>query len=196
MQSINKRDDYNVLINTQLPKELVNKIISLVVELEYSEKILKKKKKVCKELIRHIIWNVSKQRILRTKKYYEKLENHFELNELEMFNQMCFNCNCCRKHQNNKAHLKNGKLQIVTKDNYFDPSFKWKGTYREELYEPYNEGSCTCACRKMSRNHARYFLYNKYGSEAIMGDKRSLGIKLSKETQEHIIMNEMYHINY
>ena len=60
MQSINKRDDYKELIKTQLPNDLINKIISLVVELEYSEEIYKKKKKVCKELIRHIFWNVSK----------------------------------------------------------------------------------------------------------------------------------------
>jgi len=190
MQSIILREDYKVLIESKLPKELINKIISLVIELEYSEEIFKKKKKVCKELIRHIFWNVSKQRILRTRKYYEKLDKHFKLNELEMFNNMCFNCNCCRKHQNNKAYLKNGKLQIITKDNYFDPSFEWEGTYREELYEPDNEGFCTCICRKMSRNHARYFLSNKYGIEAIMDNKKYLGIKLSNETQETIEINK------
>ena len=60
MNSINKRYDYNVLIKTQLPKELVNKIISLVAELEYSKEVFKKKKNLSKELIRHIFWNISK----------------------------------------------------------------------------------------------------------------------------------------
>ena len=103
---------------------------------------------------------------------------------------MYFDCNCCARHQHNKAFIENDNLQIITKNNTFDPNYKWEGSYKSN-YNPDYCG-CPCICRKLSRNMARDWLTKKYGRKAVEGDKFYLGIKLSEFTIEDIEYDKKY----
>ena len=144
---------------TSLPSELNIRILKEAFMAEHREKY----GKVHKQLIKHMYFYIAKLPPIDEKwfKYFDKLRLCFH-DDYKTSN-ILFSCNCCKRHQRNKAIIKNDKLSIITKNNYFIPNFKWDGCYRIND----DPEDCDCSCRQQGRMIARNWLQKKYGVNSI-----------------------------
>tara|TARA_B100002019_G_C21056427_1_gene491856 strand:- start:210 stop:749 length:540 start_codon:yes stop_codon:yes gene_type:complete len=149
---------------TSLPSDLNIRILKEAFMAEHREKY----KKVHKQLIKHIYYYMAKPPPIDEKwnNYFEKLSVCFYDDDIKTSN-ILFSCNCCKRHQRNKAIIKNDELSIITKNNYFISNFNWDGCY------VYQGDGCDCACRNEGRLIARRWLKKKYGVEACQEQNRS-----------------------
>ena len=74
-----------------------------------------------------------------------------------------FECNCCKRHQFNKALITNNDLNIITKSCVF----------KDWVYDK-NQVNCNCHCRHNGREFAREWLKEKNPNNLMI---RTLGIK-------------------
>ena len=164
----------------KIPDDICKYINHLVSSLEHREKL----QIVHKNLMKEILWYMHKDCHHKMSKYYGNLYNYLEKKEIIRLNNLYFECNCCARHQHNKAFIEDDNLRIITKNNTFDPNYKWEGSYKSNYLPDYC--GCPCICRKLSRIMARHWLTKKYGQKAVDGENFYLGIRLSKFTIEDI----------
>jgi hypothetical protein len=117
--------------------------------------------------------------------------NWISFNNPEYYNKISVACNCCKRHQINKAEIDhvNKNYRIITKSIVNKSDFPFKGCYRVSdesrgkfRYENYGgiKGNCPCNCRAVSRHSVRRYMKNMYGKDALDG-REDLGITKSSK---------------
>jgi hypothetical protein len=111
----------------------------------------------------------------------------------EYINRISVACNCCKRHQKNKAEIDpvNGTFSIITKPIVNNPGFVFSGSYRissssrgkfrREFKGGFSKSACPCNCRSVSRDSVRKYMRNLYGENAMDGERMYLGIPKSEK---------------
>ena len=114
----------------------------------------------------------------------------------EYINRISVACNCCKRHQKNKAEIDpvNGTFRIITKPIVNNPDFVFPGSYRisassrgkfrREFDGGLSKSACPCNCRSVSRHSVRNYMRNLYGKNAMDGERMYLGIPKSEKLLE------------
>ena len=78
------------------------------------------------------------------------------MSDLETSVNYYLGCNCCQRHQLNKAYITSGGLVIITRACVFKPT-------RYDDIDDEIDQRCTCNCRHMGRQYARKWMEKKGG---------------------------------